>query len=164
MLDSSKQEGFSQSIAAGSNQHDAYMANFQTSNMLPSTIDEAASRLAAGSKVAARILELREQVTAAVVAETVWDQRKFIKEADKNLQGSRAANQWAPANGALQLIGKVAGLLVDKVDVNVTHTLQPGLTLEELEARMQRLDALEAGVVEGKAVVLEDSDETSNGC
>ena len=57
------------------------------------------------------------------------------------------------SNGAITGIGKALGILTDKIDVNVTHTLKPGMSLEELEARIQRLDALEAGVVDSTGVV-----------
>ena len=50
--------------------------------------------------------------------------------------------------------GKSAGTL--EVSGNVNHTIKPGLSLEELEARIQRLDALEAGVVDSTGVLVED--------
>ena len=70
----------------------------------------------------------------------------------------RSLGQISASSSALATIGKALGILVDKVDVNVTHALKPGLTLEELEDRILRLDALESGVVEGTSVVLDDSE------
>ena len=155
----SKQQGFSQDMAdpdCHMDQSQCYAAHYDTSNMLPATVYEEASRLAANPKVAARILELRDQAATVTLEAFAWDQKEFVKEALVNLKGARSDHQWAPANGALKLIGDATGLLSSHVDVNITHTLKPGMTLEELEARVQRLNALEAGVVEGKAVVLED--------
>ena len=60
---------------------------------------------------------------------------------------------WSAANAIVTTGAKVAGILTDRVDLNVTHTIKPGLSLEELEARIQRLDALEAGVVDSTGVV-----------
>ena len=69
-----QQEGFAQSIVDGKlNQSDSYRANYYTSNMLAKTVNEDASRLAALPKVAARIQQLRDQVTAEVIASRLWD-------------------------------------------------------------------------------------------
>ncbi len=64
--------------------------------------------------------------------------------------------QGAVANRALELLGKHIGMFVDRREINVNHTIKPGLSLEELEARIQRLDALEAGIVDSTGVVVED--------
>jgi hypothetical protein len=56
----------------------------------------------------------------------------------------------------LELVGKVTGELVSRHEVSVSHLIMPGKSLEELEDRARRLDALLAGVVEGTGFVLED--------
>ena len=58
-----KQELFVQKIIEGMNQADAYRAAYSSKNMSDKTIHEAASRLVRDSKVAARLAELREQLT-----------------------------------------------------------------------------------------------------
>ena len=60
--------------------------------------------------------------------------------------------------GTLELVGKVTGELVSRHKVSGTfgHLIMPGKSLEELEDRARRLDALLAGVVEGTGVVVED--------
>jgi phage terminase small subunit len=49
-------------------QHDSYIAAGYSSNQLPSTIDENASRLANDSKILARMLELRNMVAVPTIA------------------------------------------------------------------------------------------------
>lgn len=62
-----KQEKFAQNIIQGMNQADAYRSAYNTVRMSDKTIHENASRLANDSKVAARISELRGQISTASV-------------------------------------------------------------------------------------------------
>ena len=57
--------------------------------------------------------------------------------------------------GTLELVGKVTGELVNRHEVSGTigHLIMPGKSLEELEERERRLDALLAGVVVDGTVV-----------
>jgi len=79
-----KQENFSQGIVIEElNQTDAYKAaGYSFENKLPATIYQAAWRLAADSKVVARIQELRDVVTAAVTEKRAWDSVRLIDEAE----------------------------------------------------------------------------------
>ncbi len=120
-----QQEGFSQTLVGGVNQSDAYRANYDTANMLPATVHEEASRLAAHPKIAARISELKAAYHAIVEAKWELSAEKFVEEAKTNLDGARSSGQWSAANGALQLAGKATGILVDVVaatdrPINVT--------------------------------------------
>jgi terminase small subunit-like protein len=54
-----KQEAFATACAKGENASEAYRAAYEASRMTAKTINEAASRLLANSKVSARIAELR---------------------------------------------------------------------------------------------------------
>lgn len=152
-----KRETFCQGLADGLTQAESYRRSHDASGMKPSTLWDESSRLAKSPQVAHRVEELRGALVDEYVAKRVWDLSRIVDEAETNMDGAREDHQWSAANAALTTIGKAIGVLTDKVDVNVTHTLKPGLTLEELEGRMGRLDALEAGVVEGKATVLDDS-------
>jgi hypothetical protein len=83
-----------------------------------------------------------------VVAKVAWDLGRLVSEFEVNVELGRTVDQrgmpvaLAASNGALTGIGKALGILTDRVDVSVTHTLKPGLTLEELESRIARLDTL----------------------
>ena len=60
----SHQEAFAQAIVDGPNQSDAYKsAGYSVDNKLPATVYQAASRLAANSKVVAGLQEMRQAVT-----------------------------------------------------------------------------------------------------
>ena len=54
------------------------------------------------------------------------------------------------------LLGKHIGLFVDRKEISFNHTIMPGLSLEELEARVARLKVLEAGIINSTGVVVED--------
>ena len=43
-----------------------------------------------------------------------WDRERVVAEAEQNLAGAREAKQFGSANGALELIGRVTGLLNEK--------------------------------------------------
>ena len=143
------QESFCQHIVAGMNQTQAYKAaGYTWETMLPATLWDTASKLAANPEVTHRIQELRQPVVARVA----WDLGRLVSEYEVNVELGRTVDQrgmpvaLAASNGALTGIGKALGILTDRVDVSVTHTLKPGLTLEELEARVTRLDTLEASI------------------
>ena len=151
-----KQEAFSQAIAEGCDPSDAYRYAYDAGAMQPATIANNAYKLLQRNDIATMISGLKQAVIDKLVAVRAWDLDRLVDEAETNMTGAREDGQWSAANGSLTIIGKATGLLVDKVDVNVNHSLKPGLTLEELESRIQRLNALEAGVVEGQAIVLDE--------
>ena len=62
-----KQEEFAKAIVEGMNQADAYRSAYSTKNMADKTVWENASRLAADSKVSARIKELRDQIATTKI-------------------------------------------------------------------------------------------------
>jgi hypothetical protein len=61
-----QQEKFAQGVVKGMTQADAYRVAYKTANMKQDTIHQAASRLMADSKVAARLAELRAPVAERV--------------------------------------------------------------------------------------------------
>jgi hypothetical protein len=102
------QESFCQHIVAGMNQTQAYKAaGYTWESMLPATVWEQASKLAAEHKVAARIQELRQPVVARVA----WNLERFLGAAEDQRLAAVATDQLAAANGALKLIGDATGLL-----------------------------------------------------
>lgn len=147
-----KQEAFCNAIVDGMNQSDAYRHAYNAENMTPEVIHVKACELMKTGKVSVILSEKRAAIASAFVAKRVWDLGTIVDEFETNVYGAREDKQWSASNAAITGIGKALGILADKVDVNVTHTLKPGLSLEELEARMERLDALEAGVIEGEVV------------
>ena len=109
-----KQETFARSVALdGLNLSDAYRSAYNTANFLPKTVSEEASRLASNPKVAAMIQSLKASFQRAEVETRVWDRVRLVQELEKNVSGARAELQFAPSTRALELIGKVTGLLAD---------------------------------------------------
>lgn len=124
-----KQTGFRDDLATCT-QRQAYINNYDTEAMSLGAIDVEASRLASHPKIALSLAALDQAVTDEIVAKRVWNLDRLVSEAEINMDGAREDRQWSAANGSLTTIGKATGLLTDKIDVNVTHTLKPGLTLE----------------------------------
>ena len=106
-----KQEGYSQDRASGLAQSAAYRNNYGTSNMAAKTVHEAASRLDKNYKVSARILELRQATEAALAAKRLWTTDRLVEAAEQNLDGAQESKQFGSANGALELMGRLTGLL-----------------------------------------------------
>jgi len=110
----SKQEGYAQERASGLTQSGAYRNNYDTSNMAAKTVHEAASRLDKNYKVSARIQQLQAATEAALAAQRLWTTDRLVEEAEVNLMAARAGKQMGSANGALEFIGRITGLLNEK--------------------------------------------------
>ena len=104
-----KQEAFAQAVVGGANQTDAYRVAGYSTDMLPQTVWEAASRLANDYKVATRIQELRGSVTRELVTKTVWSRERLIDKAEVSYDGAIDSRQYSAANGALKLISETLG-------------------------------------------------------
>ena len=82
-----KQEAFSQAIASGMTQADAYRSAYSAEKMANKTIWEKASGLMADGKVAARVADLRSELEA----KQLWSREMSVKalvQAYKNGNGS----------------------------------------------------------------------------
>ncbi len=75
--------------------------------------ESAASRLLKNVEVQARIAELR----AAVTRKSKVTVESLLAELDATVQAARKAKQFGAVNGALTLIGKLTGLLRDRLEV-----------------------------------------------
>lgn len=108
-----KQEKFVQGIIEGMSQADAYRSAYSCKKMADKTIWENASRLMADSKVTARIQELRDQIAGErIMSATRRAERltEFATDADPNV-----------AMKAIDLLNKMTGEYVQKVEANVTY-------------------------------------------
>lgn len=146
-----KQEHFAQLVAFGSNNSDAYRQAYNVAiDTLPETIWNKASRIASESKVRTRIDALKAGTEAALAEKRLWDLERVMESAEKNLDGAQNDHQWASANGALEFIGKVTGLVTNKPSVpgvqitRITVVLDPSAVEPrnlEIETRYKILDA-----------------------
>lgn len=73
----------------------------------------AASRLLSSDKIRERIAEL----TAPVVKKSRITTESLLSELDATVQAAREAKQFGAVNGSLALIGKITGLLRDRLEV-----------------------------------------------
>ena len=109
-----QQEQFAQLLAAPKppSPADAYRQAYSVSlDTLASTVYESASRLAANPNVAARIQQLKELAQKQVVESHAWTLERLTTEAEINLRLAREHKQLGSANGALELIGRVTGII-----------------------------------------------------
>ena len=89
-----KPEAFCLGIVDGLNQTGAYKAaGYSFENMKPDTVYQAASRLAANSKVLARVQELRDQITAG----KAWSFARGMEEVETNISMARNRGQLSAA-------------------------------------------------------------------
>ena len=88
-----KQKAYCQHLVDGLNQTDAYKAaGYSYENMKPDTVYQAASRLAANSKVMARIQELRDQITGR----KAWSFARGMDEVENHRRNSRTDQKSKP--------------------------------------------------------------------
>jgi hypothetical protein len=83
-----KREAFAQNIANGMTQADAYRASFSAGKMKPETIQQAASRLMANSKVSARVAEFKK----ALEEKHLWTREKSVKILSQIAENKESTN------------------------------------------------------------------------
>ena len=155
-----KQQTFADGILAGLNQTEAYKAAYDVSpDCLPSTVHNAAYALTQNPDIAASIEAARDTRRG-------WTLARVVEEGERNLYGAQEDKQWASANGALQFLGKVTGVVseksvADSVSITrVTIVLDSGtnLSLESNAATSLSEPGLEPGLEAGS----EPSDTTAS--
>ena len=107
-----KQEKFSQSVASGKSQADAYRLAYNAGNMKEETVWSNASVLMADNKVSARVDEIRKPIVES--AQFTLDQHliNLMSLRDKAAEDGK----WGAAIAAEIGRGKAAGLYVNKGD------------------------------------------------
>lgn len=111
-----KREKFAQAVASGKTQADAYRAAFDANKATAKTIQEAASRLMADSKVAARVDALRAPIVEKVGITLESHLRDLL--ALRNLAAKE--KQMSAAISAEIARGKAAGVVAaDKINATI---------------------------------------------
>lgn len=136
---SPRQEKFSQAIASGSNQSDAYRQAYPDNKSAAKTINEAACRLARNGKVLARVEELRRPAVEAMR----YGLMEAMKEAQEAFAVSRDVKSGAAMVAAVALRSKLNGLMVERKEIVLTEVQR--LDDESLD-RLIALKAVEAGI------------------
>ena len=126
-----KQEAFCQAIMGGATFADGYRAAYCADDMVPNSIWNAASRLAADSKVRGRLEQLAEQKEAErrmlALSRADWVIERITQ------QVMDPATPPAVKTRALELLGKTIGLFTDRVETkDVTER-----SADEIEAQIR---------------------------
>ena len=124
-----KQEKFAQLVASGSSNTAAYKEAY---NSTGSSTTVQASRLASKDNVALRIQDIK----SLAAAEESWTRGRLLRLLSMRSEAAFEAGQYAASLKALELIGKVTGLLTDRVEHTGTieHAHYSQLTMDQLQA------------------------------
>lgn len=117
-----KQEKFAQNLVQGMSQADAYRSAYNTKNMSDKTIHEAASRLVADSKVAARLFELRN----AIAQRAIMSAQKRLEWLTEVVSGEHDVNAKLKA---VDLMNKMTGEYVQKIEADVKNDVTINIEL-----------------------------------
>ena len=122
-----KQEKFVQNLINGMNQADAYRNAYSCNNMSDSTIWSNASRLAADSKVSARLSELRDRLAkpSIMTAQKRLEWLTEIINSEKENTGDKLR--------AIDLMNKMQGEYVQKIEAEVTKEVNINIELSDDE-------------------------------
>ena len=109
-----KQEDFCQAVMAGASFAEAYRGAYHADDMVPNSIWNAASRLAADAKVRGRLEQLAEQKEAErrmlALSRADWVVERITQ------QVMDPATPATVKTRALELLGKTIGLFTDRVE------------------------------------------------
>lgn len=124
-----KQEFFSQEIIAGANFSTAYRRSYAASEMADATVWARASELASSGRVAVRLAQLAEQKEAVRRTRLVGREAEILAQIECEAFNARSD---ATRLKALELLGRAAGLFVDRFEVQ-----QIERSADEIEAQIR---------------------------
>ena len=124
-----KQERFAQLVASGSSNTAAYREAYDSTG---SSTTVQASKLAAKGKVAVRIQSIQDDAAAA----DTWTRQKLLRLLFIRSEAAFECGQHSASIKALELIGKITGLLTDRVEHTGTieHAHYAQLSMDQLQA------------------------------
>ena len=158
-----KQEQFAQLVASGSSNTAAYREAYDSTG---SSTTVQASRLASNANVSLRIQEIQGDAAAG----DTWTRQKLLRLLFMRSEAALDAGQLSASIKALELIGKITGLLTDRVEHTGTieHAHYAQLTMDQLQAiaaasEPAALPAVEPAAVPGvpaEAIIIFESGQT----
>lgn len=131
-----KQEAFTQGLAAGLSNAEAYRQAYDTSGMKPATIHNESCKLALRPDITARLHEIlterkvQNSMSAVKASDRVWRNVWRLAEGENVPPSVQQA--------AIALAAKMAGMLTDKVEIDQKVTDSKTIEAELLQ-RLQRL-------------------------
>ena len=146
---SARQERFAQLVSQGMSYTASYIESYQPNQRADTVINPKASNLAKKDKVQTRIKELMQENSF----NSSWDRRRLLEATQRIHQLSIGKNQFNVALKSLELIGRICGLLVDKSEVKVEHTLYANLSMEQLERIANHADSV--GILDRQAPIID---------
>ena len=134
-----KQEDFCQAVMAGASFAEAYRGAYHADDMVPNSIWNAASRLAADAKVRGRLEQLAEQKEAErrmlALSRADWVVEKITQ------QVMDPATPAAVKTRALELLGKTIGLFTDRVETKDVSERSADELEAQIRARLAQIDS-----------------------
>ena len=153
-----KQEKFAQLVASGSSNTAADREAYDSTG---SSSVVQASRLASKDNVALRIQEIQ----GMAAAEESWTRGRLLRLLFCCSEAAFEAGQYAASLKALELIGKVTGLLTDRVEHTGTieHAHYAQLSMDQLQAIAAASEpAAQPAVEPGTPVIILESGQCSS--
>jgi hypothetical protein len=136
-LKNPRHEKVAQLVAKGEPGTRAYATIYEQN--CPRAAGASAARLLADARVAARVVELQEAATAAVVKEIAYDRAAAMAEAGTALAMALERGQLSAAVAAITLRAKLSGLLIEKAEVKQMNPLDR-MTPEQLADLVAKLE------------------------
>ena len=131
-----KQEKFVRNLIQGMTQREAYKNSYDASNMTDKTIDEEACRLFNDPKITARYKELQDRLANASIM-TAQERLEYLTDVIRGIQGEtilqvvdgeekeiNVPTSLKNKLGAIDLMNKMQGEYITKVEGNVTVKLE----------------------------------------
>jgi len=121
----SKQERFSQEVASGKNQSDAYRVAYEVKpGTKPSSVNVSAAKLMAMPNIAQRVAELRKPIVE-IVQITLETHLARLEHLGKMAE---ASEKWDAAIKAEIGRAKAAGIVTDKIEAKLSGGLEIGVS------------------------------------
>ena len=145
-----KQERFAQLFVELSNASEAYRQSYLPKRLSPNGVKCEAYKLTHHPAVMERIEELRDVRRS----DMEWSRERLVYELFQRSKEARDVGQFSASIKALEVIGRLAGVLVEKVEHTGRISHYAELTIEQLEhlALQGAQAAIELQVVEGEVV------------
>lgn len=124
-----KREAFAQAVAGGQSQAAAYRSAFDADRMSPGAVWTEASLLARNPQVAQRVGELKAEAEQVRRTRLVGREAEILAQIEFEATNARSD---ATRLRALELLGRAAGLFVDRVEVQ-----QVDRTADQIETEIR---------------------------
>jgi phage terminase small subunit len=147
-----KQERFARLFVELGNASEAYRQAYQPKLLSPHGVKCEGYKQSHHPMVLQRIEELRE----IRQSDMEWSRDRLVYELFQRSKEARDAGHFSASIKALEVIGKLAGVLVDKVEYTGTVNHYAQLSVEQLEhlALQGAQAAMEEGVIEAEGVLV----------